>query len=155
MATKPAGQSGPKSQEQIIAGFNQLRQDQRALASKVVELESEQNEHSLVIDALKDVDGDRKCFRMIGGVLVERTVKDVLPPLVTNQKMITTLIDNLKSKVVDKGKEINDYMDKNNIQIKQESTLSEAAAAQQEATQAEKKAEGSSGVLVAKSPATS
>ena len=27
----------------------------------------------------------RKCFRMVGGVLVERTVKDVLPALVSNR----------------------------------------------------------------------
>lgn len=32
---------------------------------------------------------DRKCFRMIGGVLVERTVKDVLPALATNMKGVS------------------------------------------------------------------
>ena len=30
------------------------------------------------------MEGDRKCFRMVGGVLVERTVKEVLPALETN-----------------------------------------------------------------------
>lgn len=40
-----------------------------------------------MIDTLQDTlkkSPDRKCFRMIGGVLVERTVKEVLPALETN-----------------------------------------------------------------------
>lgn len=31
-----------------------------------------------------ELDPKRKCFRMIGGVLVERTVEDVVPNLQTN-----------------------------------------------------------------------
>jgi chaperonin cofactor prefoldin len=42
----------------------------------------------LVVSALKDVDPERKCFRMVGGVLVERTVKDVLPALVNNREQV-------------------------------------------------------------------
>ena len=42
----------------------------------------------IVIDTLKEVDGDRKCFRMVGGLLCERTVKEVLPILVSNQEQV-------------------------------------------------------------------
>ncbi|NXM23491.1 PFD2 protein, partial [Oxyruncus cristatus] len=69
------------SPEQVVSRFNRLRQDQRGLASKAAELELELNEHSLVIETLREVDPTRKCFRMVGGVLVERTVKEVLPAL--------------------------------------------------------------------------
>ena len=44
--------------------------------------------HSIVMDALKKVDPGRKCFRMIGGVLVERTVKEVLPALQFNSEQV-------------------------------------------------------------------
>ena len=66
-----------KNQEAIIAGFNNLRNEQRNLASKQNELQQDLNEHKIVIETLDGVAGDRKCFRMVGGVLVERTVKDV------------------------------------------------------------------------------
>jgi len=42
-----------------------------------------------VIETIKDVDGDRKCFRMIGGVLVERSVKEVLPALRKNREQVS------------------------------------------------------------------
>lgn len=34
---------------------------------------------------------DRKCFRLIGGVLVERTVKDVVPALTMNRDGVCLL----------------------------------------------------------------
>lgn len=45
----------------------------------------------LVIDTLKDLDPERKCFRMIGGVLVERNVKEVLAALRTNEEGVCAL----------------------------------------------------------------
>lgn len=58
------------------------------MASKAAEFEMEINEHSLVIDTLKEVDPSRKCFRLMGGVLVERTVKEVLPALENNKEQV-------------------------------------------------------------------
>ena len=42
----------------------------------------------IVIDALKKVDPERRCFHTVGGVLVERTVKDVLPALENNSEQV-------------------------------------------------------------------
>nr|CAG4651516.1 EOG090X0L97 [Simocephalus serrulatus]SVE94651.1 EOG090X0L97 [Simocephalus serrulatus] len=82
---KTASKNASKANEEIIQGFQRLRTEQRQLASKLSELEMDLNEHKLVIETLQNVDADRKCFRMVGGVLVERTVKEVLPALTTNR----------------------------------------------------------------------
>jgi prefoldin subunit 2 len=42
----------------------------------------------MVIENLKDIAPERRCFRLVGGVLVERTVKDVLPALTSNRDQV-------------------------------------------------------------------
>uniref|UniRef100_A0A672UM49 Prefoldin subunit 2 n=1 Tax=Strigops habroptila TaxID=2489341 RepID=A0A672UM49_STRHB len=85
---RPAAGGKAPTAEQVVARFNRLRQEQRGLASKAAELELELNEHSLVIETLRDVDPTRKCYRMVGGILVERTVKEVLPALESNKEQV-------------------------------------------------------------------
>ena len=45
-------------------------------------------EHELVIKALQPLPADRKCFRMIGNVVVERTVAEVLPAVQKNHDQV-------------------------------------------------------------------
>lgn len=56
----------------------------------------------LVLETLDPLPGDRKCFRMINGVLTERTVKEVVPILKTNsdglKKALDELVKQYKSK---------------------------------------------------------
>ena len=54
------------------------------LAVKINELDMDQNEHRLVLEALKPLDPSRKCFRMVGSVIVERTVQEVMPAVEKN-----------------------------------------------------------------------
>lgn len=49
----------------------------------------------LVLDTLAPLPKDRKCFQMINGVLVEKTVKDVLPALQTNADGLKKVLDEL------------------------------------------------------------
>ena len=49
----------------------------------------------LVIETLEPLPLDRKCFRMVNGVLVERTVKDVIPSLKTNSDGLKQVLDEL------------------------------------------------------------
>jgi prefoldin subunit 2 len=113
---KPAAPS-KKTAEDIINGFNALRNDQRRLTQKISELESDRSEHKLVINTLKETDASRRCYRLIGGILVERTVGEVLPALQNNVEQIDKVIETLNGQAVAKGKELNEYREKHNIRL--------------------------------------
>ena len=71
----------------------------QGIATKIGELESDAEEHRAVIETLRETmkkSPERTCFRMIGGILVERTVKDVLPALETNMKGVCTFDGHLQ-----------------------------------------------------------
>ena len=45
-----------------------------------------------VIDAIGKLDPLRKCYRLVGGVLVERTVEDVLPAVTKNYESVRRVL---------------------------------------------------------------
>ena len=93
---KPAQtEPDPVSEKEVINTFQTLRQEADQLFRKINELENEKAEHTLVIDAIKDLDPKRKCFRLIGGVLVERTVEEVLPAVQKNREGLSAVIGKL------------------------------------------------------------
>ncbi|XP_030329925.1 prefoldin subunit 2 [Strigops habroptila] len=114
---RPAAGGKAPTAEQVVARFNRLRQEQRGLASKAAELELELNEHSLVIETLRDVDPTRKCYRMVGGILVERTVKEVLPALESNKEQISKIIATLNQQLQAKGRELNEFREQHQIRL--------------------------------------
>ncbi|KAI0843129.1 Prefoldin subunit-domain-containing protein [Hypoxylon sp. FL0890] len=73
----------------------------------------------LVLDTLEPLPGDRKCFRMINGVLVERTVKDVIPALKTNAEGLKKVLDDLVKQYKIKQDDLEKWKKKNNIQVVQ------------------------------------
>lgn len=76
-----------------------------------------------MIDTLKTVEEDRKCFRLIGGVLCARTVKDVLPQLSKNKEYLERSITVGKEQLTNKGIEINKFKEEHNIKIKGQETI--------------------------------
>ena len=76
---------------EIIQKFNQLQQEVSGLASKIAELEFDRNEHRLVEETLKPLDGQRRAYRLVGEVLVERTVEEVLPSVSKNRENVSLM----------------------------------------------------------------
>ncbi|KAE9979772.1 hypothetical protein EG328_000710 [Venturia inaequalis] len=76
--------------------------------------------HPLVLETLEPLAEDRKCFRMINGVLVERTVKEVVPALKTNSEGLKKVLDELMVQYTSKQVEMEKWKKKNKIQIVQQ-----------------------------------
>ena len=58
--------------------------EMQALGDKITEMEMDADEHKLVLAALSPLPPTRRCWRRIGGVLVESTVEQTLPVLHAN-----------------------------------------------------------------------
>lgn len=126
-------------QQKAVARVKFLRNEQGRLVTKIGELETEMSEHRVVIDAMKKVEPSRKCFRLVGGVLVERTAGEVLPAIEETRANIEKAINELQAQLEEKAKEMDELMSKYKIKFM---TQEEAAAMAQDPRR------GSQGVLV-------
>merc|ERR1712026_88207 len=105
------------SKEEIVQGFQQMCQMQRQLHQKLAEIKQERGEHELVADTLRKAEPERKAWRLVGGVLTERTVGEVLPALESQIENLSTVIKTLEEQMDSKAKEITAYREKHQILV--------------------------------------
>ncbi|KAJ9625079.1 Cochaperone prefoldin complex subunit [Taxawa tesnikishii (nom. ined.)] len=113
-------QVSAKKQQELQAQYSNYKETLQAIAQKIGDVEQETEEHKLVLETLEPLPGDRKCFRMINGVLVERTVKDVMPQLKTNAEGLRKVLDDLLKQYTSKQEELEKWKKKNKIQVVQQ-----------------------------------
>ncbi|URE34988.1 hypothetical protein MUK42_16448 [Musa troglodytarum] len=119
MASKSSSDSREPGNEQIILNtYASMRSEINQIYSKITELEMEVSEHSLVIGAIQPLDPSRRCYRMTGGVLVERTIKEVLPAVQRNKEGLEEVIARLNEALENKKKEISEFELKYKIKTK-------------------------------------
>ena len=101
----------------------------------------ERNEHDLVIKTLTPLSPSRAAFRLVGGVLVERTVQEVLPSVVENRANIAAVLENLQKMLEARSGEMKEWKAKHNIKTQEE------AQAEERKMQQERQLEGQSEVV--------
>ena len=106
------------SEQEVINTYQTLREEVSQLFRQLNKLKDEQTEHKLVIDAIKDLDPKRKCFRLIGGVLVERTVEDTLPALTKTMENLANVIEKYTEQRDAKIEKVEEMERKYNIRVK-------------------------------------
>merc|ERR1719379_2323269 len=111
-----AASAGSKDEEptpqQIQQTFQQLEKECSVYLNKIAELEQEVTEHNLVLKAFEKVEPTRRCFRMIGGVLVERTVSEVKPAVESNKEKISQATAQLSEQLKKKSEQRTEFQQK-------------------------------------------
>ncbi|KAI0321389.1 Prefoldin subunit-domain-containing protein [Amylostereum chailletii] len=108
----------PLSDQEVQQTYSRFQNELQSIAAKIGELEQEAEEHLLVLSTLNEAlaeEPERKCFRLIGGVLVERTVKDVVPALETNRDGIRNVVTTLAEQYKGKENEFDKFKQEYNI----------------------------------------
>nr|GLL47777.1 probable prefoldin subunit 2 [Ipomoea trifida]GMD85384.1 probable prefoldin subunit 2 [Ipomoea batatas]GMD90875.1 probable prefoldin subunit 2 [Ipomoea batatas]GME07917.1 probable prefoldin subunit 2 [Ipomoea batatas]GME15594.1 probable prefoldin subunit 2 [Ipomoea batatas] len=118
MAAKAENVKEPINEQAVASIYGNLRSEMNQIYSKITELEMEVSEHSLVMNAIQPLDPSRRCYRLIGGVLVERSIKEVLPAVQRNKEGIEELIARLNEALEKKKKEISEFETKYKIRIR-------------------------------------
>ncbi|KNC52731.1 KE2 family protein [Thecamonas trahens ATCC 50062] len=106
------------NEKQIIEYYQSLQQEYQSIQQKIVEIESDLREHELVVTALADMDDSRRCYRLVGGVMVERTVGQVVPAVEKNKAGIEDLIEKMGQQLDIKGTMIKAVQEKYNIRFR-------------------------------------
>ncbi|KAH7162816.1 Prefoldin beta-like protein [Dactylonectria estremocensis] len=109
-----------RKQQDLQATYSNYKNTLQQIAQRIGDIEQEAEEHKLVLETLEPLDGDRKCFRLINGVLVERTVTDVVPALKTNQDGLRKVLDDLVKQYKTKQDDLEKWKKKNNVQVVQQ-----------------------------------
>ncbi|OLL24535.1 putative prefoldin subunit 2 [Neolecta irregularis DAH-3] len=106
-----------RSADELQAMYSQHKSRIQKLIARVSKLESEAEEHKLVIETLRPLDPPRKCFHMINGVLVEKSIREVLPMLEDLHKNLLKTIEVLLEKYKSEDAAFKQFVKENNIKV--------------------------------------
>jgi len=141
----------PENAEQVLGAYRQMQSECSQILGKISELNLEKEEHKLVVDTLKKVEVERRAYRLVGGVLAERTVGDILPIVESNFVGISEVLSKLDTTLKTKDEERKAFKEKHGIMTQEERDIqmkrkvreaeAQAAASKAAADKAKKPAE--------------
>mmetsp|Transcript_18696 Transcript_18696/g.32462 ORF Transcript_18696/g.32462 Transcript_18696/m.32462 type:complete len:132 (-) Transcript_18696:220-615(-) len=108
--------------------LTQARNDVQDLYTRIAALESEKSEHEMVMEQIKDLPKDRKCWHQVGNVLSEQTVEQVVQILETNLEQIKNTLTKMSSEVQQKEQKLGEIMSKHGIMETKEGGIGPAKA---------------------------
>jgi prefoldin subunit 2 len=131
--TTPAGADASpapvfKTERDVLNYWETLSQEVNLARGKIGELAVSLREHVNVLENVKNLDPNRRCFRSVGGVLVERTVKEVIPAVESNAANLRRAIEAIKEQCAVKEAELEALRKKYKIRVQGEDANAATAA---------------------------
>eukprot|EP00759_Apiculatamorpha_spiralis_P055443 PhF_6_TR7794/c0_g1_i1/m.11235/K09549/PFDN2; prefoldin subunit 2 len=122
-----AQEGGDAVNIQVYQQYDSMVQDQRAIMNKIAEVDADRHEHSLVLDTLTPMEVTRKCFRLVGGIMVERTVGEVRPMLQSQIENIDQVLKVLTEQLNLKEKQMQEFAALHKLKLKSQAAATATA----------------------------
>lgn len=78
--------------QEITNHYNKLKNEYTEIFKRYIELEEERRENNLVLANLEPLQGERKCWKVVGGVLVEHNLDETKLSLKTTVNMLESTL---------------------------------------------------------------
>jgi prefoldin subunit 5 len=109
----PSGAAAPDNSE-IIRTFQAMMSQKEALSTKISELTVEHAEYKRVAETLKPMDASRRCFQLLNGTLVEKTIGEVAPDVGANRDSLEQVVKGMHERLNKLVADMKDYQQKFN-----------------------------------------
>lgn len=111
----------PQDPQQLQVQYTKYQDTLRLLQNDLSELASRIQEHAIVDRSLTQISPEkrqgRKCFKMIGGVLVEKSVDEVLKLLNVELQQMQAQRNTTDAQLTKTKKEFDDWIKTNNVKV--------------------------------------
>ncbi|KAL4508090.1 hypothetical protein ABPG72_021463 [Tetrahymena utriculariae] len=101
--------------QEVVQQYNKLKMEYSELLRTSMDIEEEKRENQLVIETIKNLESERRCWRLVGGVLVERTLGEVLNSLKENVESFEKTGVNFGTALKNKEKQLLDFENTHNL----------------------------------------
>ena len=102
-------------QQLAMQQFSQAQKEVQMLATRCAEMQLQQSEIEQVMEILKSVPKERRCWYSVDGVLVEMTADTVLPKLFEQKAHVLKKIDEVSKDVDNKNDMLAEFAIKNKL----------------------------------------
>lgn len=99
-----------KAPAQMIRRYQQTKNDYKQIVKTITNLEDIKKENLIVLNQIDKLEAERRCFRLIGGVLVERTIEEAIKGIKDNvENRLSPSLKTLKEKMELKEKQLIEF----------------------------------------------